>query len=138
MPTLFGLGRLGRDCELRYTGNGEPVTSLALAMNYGVKKDGKQPTVWIDASLWGKRAEALVPHLTKGTSLSVVIEDLHQEEWKSATNSGVRLTGRISNLEFAGGPKQDSAPAKPARQAAPATNHASSNLADLDDLIPFN
>ena len=56
----FGLARIGRDVELRTTQSGETVAGLSLAFSFGKKgADGKRPTQWVDASLWGKRAEAL-------------------------------------------------------------------------------
>ena len=77
MAHLTGLFRLGRDAEVRYTQGGDAVASLALAYNYGKKEDGKQPSQWIDASLWGKRAEALTQYLTKGSTISAVLSDVH-------------------------------------------------------------
>ena len=68
MAHITGAFRLGRDAELRYTpGKNEPVINLALAFNWGQKgEDGNRPSQWIEASLWGKRAEALAPYLLKG------------------------------------------------------------------------
>ena len=52
MPKMIGMMRLGRDAELRYTPNNEPVTNLSLAYAHGkAGQDGKRPTQWIDATL---------------------------------------------------------------------------------------
>ena len=52
MPKMIGMMRLGRDAELRYTPNNEPVTNLSLAYTHGkAGQDGKRPTQWIDATL---------------------------------------------------------------------------------------
>ena len=116
MPTLTDLGRLGRDTELRYTNAGDPVATLAIACDYGRKgQDGKRPTQWIEASLWGKQAEALVPYLVKGQQVYFTLEDAHIETFqKSDGSQGVKLVGRIITIKLAGSPAQGQA--KPAAQ----------------------
>src|SRR5690606_20137916 len=93
MAQLFGMARLGRDAELRYTQDGTAVASLALAFDYGKKgQDGKRPTQWVEASIWRQRAESLAPYLLKGTRLSVVVDDVHVETFqKSDGTQGVKL-----------------------------------------------
>jgi single-strand DNA-binding protein len=72
-----GVYRLGRDAELRRTNSGEAVSGLSLAYNYGKKDaDGKQATTWIEAALWGKRAESASQYLTKGTQIFAVLSDI--------------------------------------------------------------
>jgi len=61
MSKMFGLARIGRDAEIRFTPGGEAVAGLSLAFTYRVK--GEKCTQWVDGSLWGKRAEALAPYL---------------------------------------------------------------------------
>jgi single-strand DNA-binding protein len=137
MPSYFGLAKLGRDAELRYTNTGEPVANLALAFTYGRKgDDGKRPTQWVDATIWGKRAEAMSPYLTKGTSVSVIVEEAHIETYKKRDGSeGFKLVGRVSALDFAGSPQTGAPAEKPAPKPAPAESGGS--LADMDSDIPF-
>ena len=126
---LTALARLGRDAELRFTQKGDPVCELALAVNYGRKgDDGNRPTQWISASLWGQRAEALAPHLSKGKLLYVVIEEPHIETYEGKNGAGSKMVGRIVSLEFAGGgqhqegqPRQQAPQQRqqPAQQQAP-------------------
>lgn len=143
---LTALARLGRDVELRYMQNGDPVANLALAINYGKKgEDGNKPTQWVDAAFYGKRAEAMAPYLTKGKLLYVVIEDPHIETYQGKNGQGSKLVGRIVSIEFAGGKsdgqqdgqqRQQSAPQRqePPRQPA----QKSGGFGDFDDdLIPF-
>lgn len=143
-----GLFRIGRDAELRHTSNGDVVTSLSLAYTYGIKKnaDGYLPSQWIEAALWGKRAESLVEYLTKGTRVYAVIEDLHIETYdKRDGGQGHKLTGRIQNIEFAGdGERQKREPTATAqgepRAAAPASrasSQAAQRTAFDDEDIPF-
>lgn len=145
MLQAFGLARLGRDCELRYTPDGTAVTNLSLAFNYGRKgEDGKRPTQWIDAALWGKLGEALAEYLTKGTLIAVSLEDVHIETFKKADGSpGQKLAARVHSIELAGGGERAAAPAPaPAqRQAPPPRPPAQKTGTGFDDMdsdeIPF-
>ena len=146
MAQLFGLARLGRDAEVRFTQAGKPVATLALAFDYGKKENGKRPSQWVDAALWGERAEALAPYLLKGQQLSVTVDDVHIETFqKNDGTQGHKLTGRVSNIEFAGsapqqnGQSQQPAQSAPRQQAQqPATRQQPAPEYDsFDDDIPF-
>ena len=65
------VGNLGRDADLRTTQNGTSVASMNVAVNRRVKKGGQYQdhTDWFRVALFGKRAEALAPSLTKGTMI---------------------------------------------------------------------
>lgn len=146
MAQIIGLMRLGRDAEIRYTASGEAVANLALAYNYGKKgEDGKQPSQWVDASLWGKRAEALAQYLTKGTALVVTLSDVHVRIYeKKDGGMGATLAGRIADVEFAGKPAdqaQKPAPRVNANQPPPTARQQAERSAEsapfADDDIPF-
>ncbi|SEP58598.1 single-strand DNA-binding protein [Pseudomonas sp. NFACC02] len=118
MPTLTDIGRLGRDAELRYTAAGDAVCNLPLACEYGRKgQDGKRPTQWVDATLWGKQAEAMAPYLLKGQQLHFTIDDAHVETFDKADGSkGVKLTGRVIIIKFASSPPQQQSQPAPQQQ----------------------
>lgn len=148
MTILTGLFTLGRDAELRSTNNGDQVATLALAYNYGRKgQDGKQPTQWVDAALWGDRAAKTVEYLTKGKQINAVLSDVHIQTFRKSDGSdGFKLAARVNDFEFARGPRQENAapPAQaPQRRApapAPAQRRSGSGFddmsSDLED-IPF-
>jgi single-strand DNA-binding protein len=137
---LVGIARLGRDAELRTAGNGETVANLNVAFNYGrPDSEGKKPTQWCELALWGRRAEALAPHLLKGTVLSLNCDDVHIEEFRKRDGTtGSKLSGRVISLEFAGSSKPreygDKPPQSQPRAAQP---KAESGFDDMDDDIPF-
>ena len=149
MATLTGLFRLGRDAELRFTPNGDPVANLALAYNHGTKgQDGNRPTQWVDAALYGKRAESLIDYLVKGVAISAILQDPHIRTYqKNDGTQGFTLSARVMDLEFAGGTQQQqrSEPAQqtqqPQRQAAPPRQQPqrqpAGNIEDMDSDIPF-
>lgn len=145
MAFLAGLFTLGKDAELRSAQSGDPVAQLTLAYNYGRKgADGKQPTQWIDASLWGERAEKLDEYLTKGKQFFMQLDDVHIETYEGRNGPGHKLVGRVSNIEFTRGERQASAPAqapapapRPQRQAPAPAPRPSSGFDDMDSEIPF-
>ncbi len=138
----FGVARIGRDVELRYTAQGEAVAGLSLAFSYGRKgEDGKQQTQWVAASLWGKRAEALAPYLAKGHQIGVTLEDVHIETYQGSNGEGHKLVARVLDVQLIGGQAANAANARPApaqRQAtAKAAAKPSSGFDDMDDDVPF-
>ena len=141
MATLNGLFTLGRDAELKTTPSGTSVCELALAYNYGMKgQDGKKPSQWLRASLWGKQGEVLAQHLTKGKQVSACVDDLHVRSFtKQDGSAATSLEGRVIAIELVRGQRQESAaPApRPAPAPPPAQRSAGSGFDDMDSDIPF-
>lgn len=67
------LGRVGQSAELRYTATGTAVASFSLASNETWTSNGERQTrvTWHRCTLWGKVAESLAEHITKGKELFV-------------------------------------------------------------------
>jgi single-strand DNA-binding protein len=132
-----GLARIGRDVELRHTPNGEAVANLSLAFTYGKRgADGKRPTQWVEAALWGKRAESLAPYLLKGQQVVAYLEDVSIQTFRKQDGTdGVKLAARVGDLELIAGQGEAQAPA-PTRAPAPRPA-APSGFDDMDDDIPF-
>ena len=148
MAQIIGTFRLGRDAELRYTSGSEPVANLALAFNYGQKgQDGSRPSQWVEASIWGKRAEALAQYLTKGSQIYAVLDGPHIETYEGRNGQGVKLVARVMEIELIGGrpagqaqaqaPTNAQRPANTGRAPMPAQQR-SSGFDDMDDDVPFN
>lgn len=145
MLLAFGQARIGRDVEIRKTPAGESVANVSLAFNYGRKgQDGKYPSQWVEGVMWGKVAETLAQYLTKGTTVTVSLEDVHTESYQNAnTNTtGTKLVGRIQSINLGARPADAAPPAAsapPPRAPAPAPRPAPapSGYADMDDDIPF-
>jgi len=68
LKTITIAGNLGRDAETRVLENGT-VTNFTVAVSDGFGE--RASTLWFDCALWGKRGEALAPHLTKGLKVTV-------------------------------------------------------------------
>jgi single-strand DNA-binding protein len=128
---------VGRDAEVRFTTKGDAVASVSLAYNYGRKgQDGKTSTQWIEASLWGKRAESSAPYLVKATQIVAVIKDLHIETYqKKDGGEGTKLVGTLDDFEFCGGKQSEHT--EPARQDKPAQSQSGGSIMDMDSDLPF-
>jgi len=71
---FIGVGNLGKDPELRYTGSGQAVCSFSIAITEKFKgKDGEQQerTEWVACVAWGALAEVCGKWLTKGKQVFV-------------------------------------------------------------------
>ena len=141
MASLFGLARIGRDVEVRQAG-ADVVANISLAFSFGKKDaDGKRKTQWVDATMWGAKAQALAPYLLKGGLVSVTLDDVCIETYQSAKGDGHKLVGRVAQIELAGGGQaQQSAPQAPRQQAAPAPQRRPAPAPNNDqfaDDIPF-
>lgn len=66
------LGRVGQDCEMRYTPSGKGVASFSLAVDRGY--GDKKTTQWYRVTVWEPLAESAAKLLTKGVTVLVVGE----------------------------------------------------------------
>jgi single-strand DNA-binding protein len=122
-------GGLGRDAEIKYLNNGDPICNFSVADSQGREK----PTIWWNCTLYGKRAEALSQYLTKGQSVTVV-GTITEREWQDKEgNKRKSMDVRVSEISLQGG-RKDSEPQEE-RRAAP--KPAQQNFDDMDDDIPF-
>ena len=125
-----GIARIGKDVEVRYSPNGDAIANISLAFSYGKKQsDGKRATQWVDATLFGKRAESLAPYLKKGGQIVAYLSDVNVQTYESKNGQGVKLVGKIDDLELIGG-QVERAP-QPVAQVKPV------ELADLSEDVPF-
>jgi single-strand DNA-binding protein len=82
LNTVFLIGNLTREPDLRYIPSGQAVTTLGLAVNnrYGKGEDAKEDVLFIDVTVWAKSAENCAEYLGKG-SLVFVEGRLKLESW---------------------------------------------------------
>jgi single-strand DNA-binding protein len=123
MLTMTIAGNVGKDAVLRNTQGGDPVLGFSIAIDGGKDKNGqKRDSIWVQCNVWGKRAESLSSHITKGTKLVVSGRpgvDVYEGKG--------RLTLSVQDLTFMGGAKERSE-----------QEQQTSNRADLDDSdLPF-
>jgi len=74
MNKIIVIGHLGRDPEMRYTPNGQGVTSFSVASSrkYTTSSgEQREETEWFNCSAFGKLAEICNQYLTKGKQVYV-------------------------------------------------------------------
>ncbi len=78
------MGNLTRDPEMRYTPNGTPVASFAIAVNrkYKQGEETKEEVSYIDIVVFGKQAENCSKYLGKGDSV-LIDGRLQQRRWET-------------------------------------------------------
>lgn len=124
-------GRLTRDSEIRYTNAGLAVCTFSIAVNRS-KKQGDQ---WVDEAnffdvvIYGKFAEAMEKHLSKGVQVFIDGE-LKQDRWEQDGQKRSKVSIICSSLVLGSRPV-----GQPNR---PQTSEADyPNPEDFDDDIPF-
>ncbi len=149
MNVLTISGNLGRDCRLNHTQSGTAVAGFAVAAKAGFG-DNEQ-TIWVDCSLFGKRAESIAPHLVKGQQV-VVSGEMGTREHEGKTYvtlraNDVTLVGCRPAQQQAPAPQQYQQPQQPAQQPQPLTQPPAQGFGQpqqspamddyLDQDIPF-
>jgi single-strand DNA-binding protein len=103
---IIVIGHLGRDPEMRYTPNGQAVTSFSVASSRRYTTSGgeqREETEWFNVSAWGKLGETCNQYLTKGQQVYI------EGRMSSRTYEGRDGTTRVSidvflnDVQFLGG-----------------------------------
>lgn len=117
-------GNVGKDAVLRRTQAGEPVLSFSIAVDQGKDKSGnKRDSVWVNCSIWGKRAESLEAYIKKGTKMVV-----SGRPGVNVYEGNGSLTLSVNDLTFMGGSQQ---------RNEDRGGHDEPPRDDLDDEIPW-
>lgn len=115
MNNITIAGSLGKDSEVRYLPNGDPVASFSVADSQGKEK----PTIWWNCQLFGKRAESLAQYLTKGQAVAVS-GTVTEREWTDKDGQKRKsMDIRVADVALQGG-KREAQPAAARPTAAPA------------------
>ena len=121
MNKVILLGRLTRDPETSYLANQTALAKFGLAVNR--KWKDKEEVMFIDCTAFGKTAEIMGEHLTKGRQ--VLIEGrLALDQWES--KDGQKRSKHevvVDRFDFIGGreeaPRGQPAPSAPAAEQLP-------------------
>lgn len=127
-------GNLGNDCRTGTAGQTAVVNfSVAVKSGYGQN----QQTIWVSCALFGNRATALAPYLTKGQTVAVSGE-LGTKEYNGKTD----ITCKVNDVTLVGSKPQQQGQQQPQawgqQQQQPAqqfANQQPQQVADQD--IPF-
>lgn len=138
MNKIIVIGNLGRDPEMRYTPNGQSVTSFSVASNRRYTTaagEQREETEWFTVNAWGRLAELCNQYLTKGQQ--VYVEGRFHHRTYDGRDGQTRFVNEINltDVQFLGraaGPAGEESPYELEPEAAddgPPTE-------DADDL-PF-
>lgn len=98
----FILGRLVRNAETKTTSEGLFIAHFSLANNQAKKnQDGSwgETVHYIDFSIYGKRAEALVPYLVQG-QLVAIEGHLIQRRWEKDDKKFSKLEVAVDDIKL--------------------------------------
>jgi len=99
MQIIMIAGNVGKDAVLRRTQGGDAVLGFSLAVDNGKDREGnKRDSTWYDCSIWGKRAESLERHITKGLKLAITGRPTAREH-----DGKAYLGVSVNELTFQGG-----------------------------------
>lgn len=125
MQILTIAGNVGKDAVLRRTQGGDAVLGFSLAVDNGKDRNGnRRDSTWYDCSIWGKRAESLERHITKGSKLVLTGRPTTREH-----NGKAYLGISVDDLTFMGGGSAGNGQSSGGYDSPPAR--------DLEDSIPF-
>jgi single-strand DNA-binding protein len=123
------IGRLGRDVELRFSGQNDAVATFSLACGWKTKT--KEGTEWINVTVFGKLAEICAEYLKKGSQ--VYVSGRMRTE-KYTTKEGIEKSGTkiiADTMQMLGGKSEGS------KQAHARNEPEQTDEPMLDDDIPF-
>lgn len=133
MNVITIAGVLGKDAELRHMPNGDPVAGFSVADSQGKEK----PTIWWSCQLFGKRAESLLPYLTKACNVTAT-GNVTEREWVDKDGQKRKsMEVRVNDLALQGGRSVQAQAPQRSAPAAPAPRQASSGFEDMSDDVPF-
>lgn len=138
-----GIGRVGRDPELKYFQSGDPYcsTSIAVGKKWKDKNSGetREQTTWVPLQFFNKTAELFAKYAKKGSQIRVSGE-LTVRKYKDKDDVERTATEiRVQDFQLLGG-KPEGAGGGEGQQQAPAQRPAQQRQAaaqDEDPDIPF-
>lgn len=141
-------GHLGQDPEVRFTPNGQKVTTIRVATN--IRRSNKEKTVWWRVTLWGDRFDKKLSYLKKGSPVMVWgemgIPDIYNDKEGNPQTSFEIIAEHISFSPFGGkdrpnqegGSEQDEETANRFAGKAPTAGaRAAPQSFAQDDDVPF-
>ena len=99
---IIVLGNIVRDPSSREIGKDNTVCNFTLASNR--KRGENEEVAYIDFAAFGKQAEVIDKHVSKGDRL-LVEGRLRTESWETDGNKRSKLSGIVEQFSFANGAK---------------------------------
>lgn len=107
------VGTLGKDPEVKYTGEGMAIANFTVATNDFVKKE--KVTDWHNCVAFGKSAETIEKYFSKGDSITIEGK-VKTRKWEDKEgNTRYNTETIVERLEFVGKNAEKSGTTKPAQ-----------------------
>ena len=133
MNNLTVAGQLGRDAEIRFLPNGDPVANFSIADSQGKDKDA----IWWNCQLFGKRAESLAQYLTKGQSVTITGSVSQRKYTDKNGVEKISTDVRVNDVALQGGKREATQSQQPQQNHQSSKQNNSGNFEDMNDDIPF-
>jgi single-strand DNA-binding protein len=133
MNNLTVAGQLGRDAEVRFLPNGDPVANFSIADSQGKDKDA----IWWNCQLFGKRAESLAQYLTKGQSVTITGSVSQRKYTDKNGVEKISTDVRVNDIALQGGKREATQSQQPQQRQQAQKPSNSGGFADMDDDLPF-
>ena len=123
-------GNLGRDFDVTTTSSGMTIAKnvLAVRRDFKDKQTGQYETDWIPLTVFGKTAEIMNQHLSKGSKVEIVGKLQTNNYTDKDGNKRTSYDVIVNSFGFL-----DSASDKPKKQESPFQDNAT----DIDESLPF-
>lgn len=139
------VGHLGRDVELRYLPNGDPVANVSVAVTERFKDksgDQREDTTWYSVNVFGRLAEVCGEYLRKGMPVMFVgrmkarkytdKNDVERTVWELRADS-MQMLGSAQRSESA----HEEPPRSKQTPKSSSQSKTSDDFSDMADDIPF-
>ena len=130
-----GIGRLGKDVELRVTPAGDSVASFSIACDWKTKKS--EGVEWVNISVFGKLAELCGQYIGKGSQVFVQgrLQTDKYEDKSGVTKYSTKIAA--DTVQFLGGKAKETGNIVPIKTQK-VTDPYSTPFDDMPDDLPFN
>jgi single-strand DNA-binding protein len=138
LNSVFLIGNLTRDPELRFVPGGTAVSNLRLAVNEKYKDSNgelKDTTCFLTVVVWGKMAESCSQYLSKGSPIFVE-GSLQSRSWE--TQDGQKrsvLEVKAKRVQFLGRPQEKNQGKK--GNDFETTDEKGNDASPADEEVPF-
>lgn len=129
-----GIGRLGKDVELRVTPAGDSVASFSIACDWKTKT--KEGVEWVNISAFGKLAELCGQYIGKGSQ--VFVQGRLQTDKYEDKSGQIKYSTKIAadTIQFLGGKAKETGNIVPIKTQK-VTDPYSTPFDDMPDDLPF-
>ncbi len=132
MNSITIAGQLGKDAEMRFLPNGDPVSNFSIADSQGKQKDA----IWWNCQLFGKRAESLAQYLKKGQAVTITGKVSQRKYTDKNGIEKISTDVQVNEVALQGGNRESTQQPQQQRQQAPSPSNPG-GYEDMDDGIPF-